>query len=390
MRLVARALMDRGHEVVMSLRDVVEPAAFLKDETYPIIQGPHWSRPAPKNARGQPFAAATFSDILAVGGFSDADALTAMLRAWDSLIDVVRPDLVVAEYAPLLALAAHGRVPAVLFGSGFTVPPADLPVYPRLQPRIEPVATQQQILAVVREAQKRRGRPAPETLPAVLACEARFPCTFPELDPYRAVRREPTIPPLTDLPPPLAPARAPRFFAYLAADAGGLPKLLSALAKSGVPGGIFLRSPPQKLRDAIRKTAIALYDEPQPLARVLAEATLVIHHGGAGTSEAALAAGRPQIIFSRHLEQAMTARALNALGVGANLSRDAGEEAVVDLIRRAAADKPAAARAAARAADIAARGPRPGVAPIVDACEQLLAAPSGAGSPVLTEDASLK
>jgi hypothetical protein len=48
---------------------------------------------------------------------------------------------------------------------------------------------------------------------------------------------------------------------------------------------------------------------------------------------------------------------------------------MVDLIRRAATDKPAASRAAAVAAEIAARGPRPGVAPIIESCEELLARP---------------
>jgi len=379
MRLVARALIERGHAPVMALRDVVETAPMLKDEPYPVLQGPYWSRPTP-TIRGRPFSAATFSDILAVNGFADAEALSAMLRAWDGLIDVVRPDLVVAEYAPLLALAAHARVPTVLFGSGFTVPPADLPVYPRLQPRVEPVATQNRILAVIQEAQRRRGKPAPETLPAVLACERRFPCTFPELDPYRAVRRETVIPPLTDLPPPLpAPAR-PAFFAYLAADAPGLTKILSALAKSGIPGGVYLRHPSPALREAVRKSGLTLYEEPQPLARVLPDASVVIHHGGAGTAEACLAAGRPQLLFPRHLEQSMTGRALRDLGVGLALSHDSREEATAKTVREAAGDGAAQERAAALARDIEARGKRPGVAPIIAACEELLAAPRRAAA----------
>ena len=177
MRLVARALLARGHKPVMALRDVVEPAPMLKDEPYPILHGPFWGRAA-MGLGGKPFSAATFADILAVGGFGNADELSAMMKACDALIDVVRPDLVIAEYAPMLALAARGRVPAILFGTGFTVPPADLPVYPRIQAKVPHTMLQEKVLAVVQEVQKRRGKPVPKTLPEILACDRRFPCTF--------------------------------------------------------------------------------------------------------------------------------------------------------------------------------------------------------------------
>ena len=373
MRPVARALVKRGHQVVMSLRDLVEPAPMLKDESYPIFQGPYWSRPAPNNPRGRPFSAATFADILAVTGFANADDLSAMLRAWDGVIDIVKPDLIAAEYAPILILAARGRVPTVAFGSGFVMPPADLPVYPRLQPGIEPVMPQEKVLDAVGEAQRRRGYQAPDALPAIFACERRFPCTFPEIDPYRGMRREVVLPPLGDLPPPLPLPPSPQFFAYLAADAPGLSRIVSALANSGIPGGIFLRHPPPRLKDAIRKTGIALFEEPQPLTSVLAEASLIIHHGGAGTTEACLTAGRTQILFPRHLEQWMTAHSLRSLGAGIGIRSDVKEEDLVKTVHHVSGNRPTQEKAAAIAAQIAARGPRPGIAPILAACEELLA-----------------
>jgi len=209
-------------------------------------------------------------------------------------------------------------------------------------------------------------------LPETLACDRRFPCTFPEVDPYRSVRREAVLPPLGDLPPQSPAPAEPRFFAYLAADAPGLQRVIAALGKSGVPGGIFLRNPPPPLRDEVRKSNIVLYGEPQPMAEVMRTASFIVHHGGAGTTEACLAAGRSQILFPRHLEQWLTAHALRALGVGASLTREMTEETLVENIRKFANDAPTRARAGAVSTDIAARGPRPGVAPIVAACEELL------------------
>lgn len=371
MRLVARALLARGHKPVMALRDVVEPAPMLKDEPYPILQGPFWGRAA-MGLGGKPFSAATFADILAVGGFGNADELSAMMKACDALIDVVRPDLVIAEYAPMLALAARGRVPAILFGTGFTVPPADLPVYPRIQAKVPHTMLQEKVLAVVQEVQKRRGKPVPKTLPEILACDRRFPCTFPEVDPYRSVRREAVLAPLGDLPPPSPAPAKPRFFAYLAADAAGLQRVVLALGKSGVPGGIFLRNPPPRLKEELGKTNLVLYDGPQPMTEVMRDASFIVHHGGAGTTEACLAAGRGQLLFPRHLEQWTTARALRSLGVADTITRDMTEEAVIESVRKFANDPQWNVRAGAVSADIASRGPRPGVAPIVDAGEELM------------------
>jgi rhamnosyltransferase subunit B len=377
-RLVARELKARGHEPILALRDVVEPAPMLAGEPYPVLQGPHWARGTPQ--RFSPFSAATFADILAVIGFADADDLSANLRAWDALFSVVRPDLVLAEYAPMMVLAARGRFPTVLFGSGFTVPPADLALYPRLQSRVKISMPEAEVLAVVQEAQKRRGGPVPQRLSEIFACDYRFPCTFPELDPYRPLRREPVIPPLSDLPPPSPPPAEPRFFAYLAAEAPGLPRFVLGLVKSGVPGGIFLRRPAQDFKDALKKTRLTLYEEPQPLAEVLANAKFVIHHGGAGTSEACLTSGRPQVIFPRHLEQTMTARSLRALGAAIMVKRDMNEELVAKAVREFADNAAALDRATALSHEIAARGPRPGVAPIVAACEALLSRPRAAVS----------
>lgn len=374
MRPIARALTERGHQVVMSLRDVVETAPMLKEERYPIFQGPHWSRPAPNNSRGRPFSAATYSDILAVSGFANANDLAAMVRAWDAIFEIVRPDIVLSEYAPILVLAARGRFPTVLFGNGFVTPPADLPVYPPLQSNIEPIMAQEQVLAVVKEVQRQRRAPVPETLPGIFACERRFPCTFPELDPYRGVRRETLLPPLSDRLSPLPPPSSPRFFAYLAADAPGITTVLSALAKSGVPGGLFLRSPSQRLKEALSKTAITVYDEPQPLPEVLREASFVIHHASLGTTEACLSAGRPQLVVPRDLEKALIANSLRALGVGFAIRREMKEDAIIETIRRFSNDKPSRERATAVAAEIAARGPSPGIGPIIAACEELLAA----------------
>src|SRR3546814_3944173 len=61
-------------------------------------------------------------------------------------------------------------------------------------------------------------------------------------------------------------------------------------------------------------------DLPQPIDKVLARATLAIHHGGSGMSLACCSAGRPQLALPIHEETLLTAQALSRIGVGSTIA----------------------------------------------------------------------
>ena len=43
-------------------------------------------------------------------GYLDRLKLASMVRGWQGLIDLIKPDLIVAEYSPTLCLAAWGEI----------------------------------------------------------------------------------------------------------------------------------------------------------------------------------------------------------------------------------------------------------------------------------------
>jgi rhamnosyltransferase subunit B len=66
------------------------------------------------------FRACSYADILAGSGFGSVETLLPVVAAWQVLLDLLRPDLIVADYSPILCLAAYGSVPVVAIGDGLS------------------------------------------------------------------------------------------------------------------------------------------------------------------------------------------------------------------------------------------------------------------------------
>ncbi len=368
---LAHALAGAGLRPVLAVRDLIEPGALLRASPFPVVQAPLYS----PTAKGAPptFGARSYADVLALSGFAHADELFSLARGWLALLDLVRPALVVADHAPTLCLAASGVVPTVLIGTGFALPPPDLPAFPPLVPERSAAVPEEQLLAAVREAQRRLGRPPAPTLPGLFQAEGRFVTALPELDPYEDVRREPVWGPLEPLGPPLPPADRPGFFAYLAADLPNCEAILTCLARTGCPGRAYVRGATPALCDRLRTAELDASDRPFPLGEALAQSAVIVSQASASVAQAALAAGRPQLLFPAHLEQFLSARRLHALGVAHYLIGQFPATDVGEGLRQLLAQPHFARRAGEVAAAVQARGPWAPLGAIVAHCQQLVA-----------------
>jgi hypothetical protein len=362
---VGLALAARGHQPVFALQNLAETWALFRDAPFPVLQAPYWHR---RLWRGdQPFQAGTYADVLAVQGFGTVDDLAAMVQGWQQLLDLVAPRLVVCDHSPTLCLAAYGALPVVTLGSWFGMPPVGEAVFPPLVPGVPPVVPPGQLLAIVQEVQRRRRRPVPVSLPAVLAGD-RFLTVLPELDGYQAYRRETHWGPLDTLPAPLPAPPGPGFFAYLTAENTLVEGILTALALTGCPGKAYLRSAPAALQERLRRQGLTILDRPAPLGEMLAQVAVIVHHGGVGTAQTALAAGRPQLLLPQHLEQRTNAQTLHRLGVAAFLMSEASPESAARALQQVLLDRRFADQAAACARAIQSRPRRDALTAIVECC----------------------
>jgi hypothetical protein len=256
----------------------------------------------------------------------------------------------------------------VTIGIGFAVPPAEGDDFPTIHPQASPTFDAGAILANVRDIPARRGRPAPATLPEALAGGPRFVHTLPEIDAYRGLRRDEVVEPLHRPTPPAGePIRD--FFAYLAGDFPGACDLLRHLAASGFVGEAYLRNATAAQVAEARGAGVVVRESPPPIGRAASEATVVIHHGGLNTTEAALSLGRPQVLLPVHLEQGLTARAVVGMGLGRALMGRQALSAISDAVAELSRLDGPRDRARAFAAEISGRAYDGCLAAILDRCE---------------------
>lgn len=275
----------------------------------------------------------TFTDTLFNGGFGSVDTLNIAIRAWRDLYELVRPDLMVFEFAPLALLAARG-FPArkVQFGTGWHIPPGGdvIPDY-RHFPINNPasaVSHQSRLLANANSALEESDLPLLSRLPELFEdVDLTLLATKAELDHFdRPERTEYSgsissgISHRTTAQWP--DCRTPRILAYVK-PFPALRELLHALASG--PYSVVVHAAGEAYqvarhfagpRISIHKNPIRLHSGFPP--------DLVVSHGGHGMIMESLMNGIPMLLLPQHQEQRINA--CNAMVIGASQTIDADDE----------------------------------------------------------------
>lgn len=332
---------------------------------------------------------ASYAEILFEVGFHDADVLAGQVRAWQSILDVERPCVVVADHAPTLLLASLGRpLRRATVGAGFFCPPqaSPLPVFRSWErvPADRPAQVEARVLANINRVLAGQGLPALACVADLFDCDANFLTTVPALDHYP----RPTLPGHTRYSgfyavdtggaqpcwPAGEDAPGPRVFAYLSAGYPGLDGLIAVLGKLGWPTIVHCTASPAT---AGAWPHLLVTREHLDMRQVMARADIVVCHAGAGTLGWALEHGKAVVALPLQAEQTVAVLRLKESGLGQTLlDADPGR------FRRAlreAADSPSRRQAVqAFAAEL--RPSASNMAAIADVLAGWCAAPPGAAA----------
>jgi rhamnosyltransferase subunit B len=361
---IARALIADGVEVTVVATELGSARIALTGVPARLLQAPRWPY---HRHQGNEIGQSGYQDILALVGFSDPAKLSAVVDAWSNLIDLIHPDVIIADHGPGLMVAAYGRgIPVAAIGTGFTMPPLDSGRLPPLRADRAPLIPEARLLAAAAQALATRGIAAPDALATLFRSDERFVFGVPELDPYRAYRNEPLYAPPGGMPAFVEPPVRPHLFVYLGDDMPYLDVLAKVLGEADHFVTAYFRGDVGLIPDFLERRGHTIHRTPPRLDEVLPTVSHVLSAGGLYTAVAALAAGRPQLVMPLHDETRLNYRMLEQLGVAHQLAPSGDPQAVAGALASFLFDHTLAPETRHWAKVIAAR-PHAGIADVISA-----------------------
>ena len=319
---IAEALRDAGHEPVFAVSDVKDAKLLLKDKGIPVYQAPYI--PPKSSAQHKNITTHTLADIYHYAGYTKSDLLLALSKAWQDLLEKIKPDLVINEFAPTLALVTLSVIPTLTVGTGYSTPPLgrSMPAirFWKKELPLDSILREKDMLITINNIRKSLTLPPIMHFSDLFGGEAQLVTTYPVLDCYRAYRQRPAIGPLNqalyrhDIS--LYNYRERRGFVYLNATLANLPLIIQGIKDSGLYCEAYIRGLSEEKRQEYSNPDFVIHTTTQALHEVLPYISLYIHHGGISSSELCLRYGTPQLILANHLEQRVNGSNIAQLGVG--------------------------------------------------------------------------
>lgn len=326
--------LDRGWKIVAAvrLRHAAE-AHFsslfpksLADGQLVIIQAPIFVHRSPG-----PVNASSLAEMFAHIGFASTELLTPVVSARERVIAGYRPDVILSDTAPSLNLAAIDRVPVIVIGNGWTIPPDTqnpAPFKPRSgdpQPAISAST-----LVIDTAFRVTAGRYSSGRFSDLLRGSINMVCTLGELDPYADQRKDSYYWPFEIAVPSKVTNSRKRGFIYLPKNHAALPAILAAAAASTLEFDRYFEGYQPSFPN-IRVAA-----KPLDLAQILPSAALAIHHGGFGTAIGGWINGVPQIVDPPDTEKMVIGLGLERYRAGKILPQGKAHNQLVDAFERTA------------------------------------------------------
>lgn len=324
LRLLAHALLARGHTLSVTARDLGQARRLLGDLDVLLLQAPVW-------LHGSGQHAASLAEILLAAGYHEAPALDGLVRGWRALLTLLKPDVVVAEFAPTALLAARSLdIPGAAIGAAFTIPPVGQPL-PSFRPweavdLARLAAAELRVLKVMNTVLVHYGGvPYAQAVDALLGRQHLL-CAWPELDHYgRPPASEQWFGPAFAAPPGEAPQWPPghghQVFVYLRQEHPAHAAVLHALVMEGCRVLCYQPEVAAGAVPPVHASSLAWARGPVDMAAALAQARLCVSQAGEGAVAHALLAAVPMLLLPTKLERYLLAQRLEVAGVAINGGR---------------------------------------------------------------------
>jgi rhamnosyltransferase subunit B len=298
----------------------------------------------------------TFGSMFLRSLLHNGEALRRRLAGWDAVLREFQPDVIVADYASCLAMVAWGRVPVLVIGNGYTLPPPEakhfMPLWHEWQTDLSEEARQ---LEALNSFLQQAGATQLDFLPQINRANSHALLSVPIYDPYNKIRKQVYL-------GASLPGGAPRpgqgqsfgcfaYFSELPSPASGQ-MIASDLQSSELFVDAYIEGKTPAdfgLADASRVT---MHQKLQVLAESLPGRAVIVHRGSLGVAIAALYAGVPQIALYVNDENWVIGNAVLQEGIGLSVQLSSLVPGQLATMMRAVANDQAMRVRALRFADI--------------------------------------
>ena len=321
MLVTARALRNRGHEVTFLLRDVSRAHTRVVGEGFAMGQAPVW---LPHMAN--PPRLGNYTSVLAAAGWLDPAGLAALVCAWRTWLDLLQPDLLIADHAPTALLAARGRgLPVWAVGNSFELPPpgAHFPAMAWWDPAAEARCSDDdaRLLLSTNQALTLLGDAPLRRLPDLFTTAHQALTSLPEFNhygSYPARIAQPGASYIGDqgVAPAWPPGKGHRAFVYLSPTHADFRAVMGALQTLGWAALVHAPGLADEAAARLGGPQVRFERKPVQTDAAVAAADVVVSHASMGLVCAAALAGKPQLVLPSHMEQMMVARRVVQAGVG--------------------------------------------------------------------------
>jgi hypothetical protein len=314
LHLTAQTLAEKNIQVTFAVRNFADAAPWLAARGWPCVPAPRtashgWDTTVPVG----------HADWFLCEGFEQTGQVQTLVSEWAALIESLKPDAILLDFAPAATYAAHYlQVPYLVSSVGFCVPPyfdkaaCFRPWEPSSLQQAQ--AADERLKPVFGALRQLLGSHAAADLQALYPPQTIRLCTFAEMDhfadrtpgaSYTGVLWDESA----SLPfVQWSGVGHKKVFCYLNGPAHNVTPLLEVLKKNQHDAIVVAPQLPPNMVAHYASAHMQVFAQPVSLKALLPTADTTVTHGGVGLVGQSLCAGVPLLLLSQHAEQALLAR----------------------------------------------------------------------------------
>lgn len=320
MRTLAKQFLDMGHEVYLALMDLTHAAEVFSGLNVKLLQAPYKS-----GFRANPILPPmSYSQLIHNNGFSSEKELEGLVKSWQTLFELVKPDVICFDHSPSALVAARKfDCLKVNIGVGFSTPPPASPfgLFSEHGVNVKKVkADDTSVLMNINKVLAGIGAKKLNTLDQL--CYDNVKTCFqslPEFDHFMARDESMYYGPV--LTSSGTKAKWPqkkytkKVYIYVKQFAG-IAQLFKLLSKFQISFIVYTNNVPENVLASCKAPNISFQTKPLDLSIVSKEADLAIINAGHSTLCQFVLAGVPVLMLPLQMEQQILAVRMNQQKVG--------------------------------------------------------------------------